>query len=87
MEALSPDVRDWEPAMALTPGPEGLESYRALIPQAADRLAPGGQLLLEIGAAQGAAVAGLCHDSGLAQIAILPDLDGRDRVVCARNRV
>ena len=44
-------------------------------------LAPGGRALLEIGAAQGAAVAALLGAPGLARVAVHRDLDGRDRVV------
>lgn len=83
MAGLSPEVRDWEPHMALTPGGDGLDAYRAIIAGAGDALAPGGRLVMEIGPTQGAAVAALCRAAGLTDIAILPDLDGRDRVVTA----
>lgn len=83
MTELSRDVLDWEPHAALTPGPLGLESYRALIPQAADLLAAGGRLLLEIGPTQGAEVASLCVNAALEDVYVRPDLDGRDRVVTA----
>lgn len=85
MAALAPEVRDWEPHLALTPGGDGLAAYRAIAAQAPAHLAPGGRILLEIGPTQGAAVAALCDAAGLAGIAILPDLDGRDRVVLARR--
>ena len=52
---------------------------------AAARMLPGGRLLLEIGPTQGAAVSALLRKQGLAGIRILPDLDGRDRVVCAEK--
>ena len=77
---LAPDVRDWEPMLALSPGGDGLDAYRTLLPQAAALLEPGGRVLVEIGAAQGPAVAAIGRAAGLAP-AILPDLDGRDRVV------
>ena len=77
---LSPDVRDWEPMLALSPGGDGLGAYRILLPQAAARLAPGSRVLVEIGAAQGPAVAAIGRAAGF-EAAILPDLDGRDRVV------
>jgi release factor glutamine methyltransferase len=83
MEALSPEVRDWEPRQALTPGAEGLEAYRAILGRIGRVLRPGGRLLLEIGATQGMAVARLCEAAGLREVRLLPDMDGRDRVVSA----
>ncbi|CAM5430196.1 peptide chain release factor N(5)-glutamine methyltransferase [Frigidibacter albus] len=83
MAALDPEVRDWEPHLALTPGGDGLDAYRAIAAGAGAHLAPGGRLLVEIGPAQGAAVAGLFAAAGLGRIRVLPDLDGRDRVVSA----
>jgi release factor glutamine methyltransferase len=44
---------------------------------------PGGRLLVEIGPTQGQAVAALFEAEGLEDIRILPDMDGRDRVVAA----
>ncbi len=83
MPALSPEVRDWEPMAALTPGGDGLNAYRAIALGAGARLMPGGRLLLEIGPTQGAAVVALLAAQGFAGLRILPDLDGRDRVVVA----
>ncbi|MGP3696519.1 peptide chain release factor N(5)-glutamine methyltransferase [Rhodobacter sp. NSM] len=84
MADLAPEVRDWEPPMALTPGGDGLDAYRAIASGAPAHLLPGGRLLVEIGAGQGADVAALFAAAGLAEVRVLPDLDGRDRVVCAR---
>lgn len=84
MAALAPEVRDWEPHAALTPGGDGLDAYRALCSRALAHLDPGGRLLLEIGPAQGAAVAALAAEGRLRDVRVLPDLDGRDRVVAAR---
>ncbi|RIA00856.1 peptide chain release factor N(5)-glutamine methyltransferase [Cereibacter sphaeroides] len=84
MAALAPEVRLWEPHLALSPGGDGLDAYRAIARGAPDHLRPGGRLLLEIGAAQGRAVAGLVEAAGLASVSVLPDLDGRDRLVSAR---
>jgi release factor glutamine methyltransferase len=49
---LAPEVRDHEPPLALYAGPNGLDIYRRLIPQAFDLLRPGGLLALEIGFGQ-----------------------------------
>jgi release factor glutamine methyltransferase len=83
MPALAPEVRDWEPHLALSPGGDGLDAYRAIARGAGARLMPGGRLLVEIGPTQGAAVSALFTEAGLAGIRILPDMDGRDRVVVA----
>lgn len=87
MAALAPEVRDHEPRGALTDGADGLTAYRALAAQAPAALVPGGRLLVEIGPTQGRAVAALFDAAGLADIRILPDMDGRDRVVAARRPV
>jgi len=50
-EELAADVRQFEPKLALVAGERGTELIERLIPQAAERLAPGGWLLLEIGPA------------------------------------
>lgn len=83
MPGLAPEVRDWEPHQALTPGGDGLDAYRVIARGAGARLMPGGRLLVEIGSTQGVAVAGLFAAAGLDDIRILPDMDGRDRVVAA----
>lgn len=83
MPTLAPEVRDWEPHLALTPGGDGLDAYRAIARGAGARLMPGGRLLVEIGPTQGAAVATLFGAAGLEEVRILPDMDGRDRVVAA----
>ena len=84
MAGLAPEVRDWDPHLALTPGGDGLAAYRAIAAGAGAHLAPGGRLLLEIGPTQGAAVAGLLRAAGLVDVTIRTDLDGRDRVLAAR---
>ncbi|NEY89186.1 peptide chain release factor N(5)-glutamine methyltransferase [Tabrizicola oligotrophica] len=83
MAGLAPEVRDWEPHLALTPGGDGLEPYRILARGAPARLMAGGRLLVEIGWTQGPAVAALFAAQGLQDIRILPDMEGRDRVVAA----
>lgn len=85
MDALSPDVKDWEPHLALTDGADGLNAYRYIAAGAGARLRAGGRILLEIGPSQGAAVSDLLAAQGFAQIAVLPDFDGRARVVCAHK--
>jgi release factor glutamine methyltransferase len=83
--AVEPIVRDWEPALALFAGADGLDHLRAIATEAPAWLAPGGTLLLEIGADQGAAVSALLYDAGLAAVEVLTDLVGRDRFVQAKR--
>ncbi|MBY0350840.1 peptide chain release factor N(5)-glutamine methyltransferase [Tabrizicola sp.] len=83
MPDLAPEVRDWEPHLALSPGGDGLDGYRAIARGAGARLLPGGRLLVEIGPTQAAPVAALFAAAGLERVRVLPDLDGRDRVVVA----
>ena len=84
MAGLSPEVREWEPHLALTDGGDGLAAYRAICGAAPAHLTPGGHLLVEIGPTQGVAVADMMRGAGLAEVRILSDLDGRDRVVCGK---
>jgi release factor glutamine methyltransferase len=83
MPGLSPEVRQWEPRLALTPGGDGLEAYRSILRDIRTVLAPSARVLLEIGAGQGDAVAALCRTAGLQAVTVLQDMDGRDRVVSA----
>ncbi len=74
---LQPEVRDWEPHVALSaPG-----AVEAVARGALDVLAPGGRLVLEVGEGQATATATLLADLGYASIVITRDLGGRDRVV------
>jgi release factor glutamine methyltransferase len=85
MDALAPEVRDWEPHLALSPGGDGLDAYRRIASGAGRLLAPGGRLLLEIGPTQAPAVAAILAGSGFRTDAVRHDLDGRDRVILARK--
>jgi release factor glutamine methyltransferase len=81
--SLSVEVREYEPAMALFAGPDGLDIYRRLIPQAFSRLYEGGHILLEIGYGQTPAVRTLLEQSGFFNVRFLPDLQGIPRVLHA----
>jgi release factor glutamine methyltransferase len=83
--AVEPPVRDWEPSGALFAGPDGLDALREVIAAAPAWLRHGGALVCEIGAGQGAAVAGLAEHAGLVDVEIRPDLAGLDRVLVARR--
>lgn len=80
MPSLAPELVH-EPQMALTDHADGLSAYRAITRGAGRYLVPGGRLLVEIGPTQGAAVSALFVRAGFGNVAVHPDLDGRDRVV------
>jgi len=75
-------VREYEPALALDGGEDGLELYRRLIPEAALFLKKGGYLLLEIGFDQAEAALKLLRENW--ETAVKQDLAGWDRLVVAR---
>lgn len=85
MADLQPEVRDWEPHLALTPGGDGLAAYRILARDAPAHLGPGGWLMAEIGHRQAAAVTALWRQAGLTRIGVTRDLNGRDRVVSGQK--
>jgi release factor glutamine methyltransferase len=79
MPGLAPEVRDHEPRVALTDEGDGLAAYRAILARPLPA-APGARVLFEIGPTQGAQVLALMRQAGLGDLALHPDLDGRDRV-------
>ncbi|MCC1481519.1 peptide chain release factor N(5)-glutamine methyltransferase [Roseibaca sp. Y0-43] len=84
LDALSPDVREHEPRMALVPAGDdgtGLAAYRVICAQAGAFLRPGGWLMLEIGYRQGDAVQALLRDAGFDAVGLRHDLSGHPRVV------
>lgn len=83
--ALAPDVRDYDPALALFGGADGLDPYRRFANTLQAFLAPGGLLALEIGWDQGEAVQALLQQAAWHSVACLPDLGGRDRVIVANS--
>lgn len=83
-ETLAPEVRDHEPALALYAGPNGLDIYRRLIPQALELLRPGGLLALEIGFGQRDALAELLADWN--SVRFVDDYAGIPRVALALRR-
>ncbi len=78
---LMPDVAAYEPRRALDGGPDGLDAYRALLPEMARLLADGGVAVLELGAGEANAVRELSRDAGLAELALRSDLGGIARAL------
>jgi len=78
--AMQPEVRDYEPAVALFAGPDGLDAIRRLVRHAPVHLAPGGWLVFEFGFGQGDAVAELiASEPSLKMVALRRDLQGIPR--------
>lgn len=82
MEQLAPEVRNYEPHVALLAGPKGTEIIERLIPQAAQRLNPGGHLLIEISPMIHAAVEALVQEEKRLELrTTVKDLARHPRVV------
>ena len=79
IRGLAPEVRDYEPRMALDGDEDGLSFYRRIAAQA------GGCVYLEIGHDQGRAVRDLLEAAGFENIRIVKDTPGLDRVVYAEG--
>jgi len=81
IEELEPEVRDYEPRLALSGGPDGLDAYRALAPEILRVLKPGRRFAVEIGHDQKDAVEALFRAAGAFNVETVLDLGNRDRVV------
>jgi len=82
LETLQPEVRDWEPHVALVAS----GATEAVARAATEALRSGGWLVLETSATKGERVEQLLSELGYEQVTITPDLAGRDRVVEGRWR-
>jgi release factor glutamine methyltransferase len=81
--SLAPEVKDYDPMIALDGGNDGLAAYRAIAGDARRLLAPGGRMFVEIGAGQEAAVRELFTNVGLTAGVVRKDLAGIPRVLGA----
>jgi release factor glutamine methyltransferase len=78
---LAPEVRDWEPRIALGVHADALHFYRRLAAEAQPLLAPGGSVIVEVGQGQADHVAALFAAAGLTNVRATPDYAGIARVV------
>lgn len=83
IQFLEPEVREYEPMLALDGEGDGLSYYRKIVSDAGEYLKAGGRIYLEIGFDQGEAVCGLLKEAGYQDIRVCRDLPGKDRVVAA----
>ena len=86
MEKLPPEVADYEPALALRGGPDGLDLYRAILENYTCALNPGGYLCFEFGMGQENAVCGLLQGGGFETVTLRKDLRNVVRAVLARKK-
>lgn len=84
---LAPEVRVFEPRLALDGGEDGLDVIRRLVATAPRTLAPGGGLYLEIGYDQGESVPALLAEHGYVDVAVRRDHAGHPRIVRGRRPV
>jgi release factor glutamine methyltransferase len=82
-KTLAPEVRDFEPEIALFAGPSGLEFYQRLFPAAKSALNPGGWLIVEIGHGKRDAIAAMLKE--WKNMEFIADLQGIPRVIAARR--
>lgn len=84
-DSLPPEIADHEPPVALYSGRTGLEATEVILEEAPGWLAPGGAVVLELSDGTAGRVADLARSAELADIAVRPDLSGRERVLVARR--
>ena len=84
IDTLDPEVKNYEPMLALDGGADGLDFYRIIAEKAPEHLRKNGKLILEIGYNQGISVPEILNATGrFEDIQVLKDLAGIDRVVTA----
>lgn len=83
--ATAPEVRDFEPASALTSEEEGLADLRRILAAVPAFLAPGGLVAVETGIAHHRALQAAAGAAGLGRVESRQDLTGRDRFLLARR--
>ena len=86
IEGLQREVRDHEPLIALSPGPDGLSIIRRLIHESPKFLKQNGHLIMEIGFDQGEAVQQLIDAKVWELLEVRPDLQCIPRIVLLRKR-
>lgn len=84
MNALEPEVKNYDPHLALSGGEDGLRDYRHIINCARDWLTPRGWLGVEIGFDQSREVSTLMREAEFEAVQTHKDLGGHPRIICAR---
>jgi release factor glutamine methyltransferase len=84
IDELQPEIKDFEPRLALDGGKDGLSIYRRLIPEAIPFLKSSGYLVLEIGKNQADLVSELLREWGYKAIKIFKDYSRTDRILAGK---
>lgn len=86
IQCLQPEIREFEPVLALDGGMDGLDCFRSILDEAHHYLAPGGAILLEMGFDQKDGIQGVFERySQYGSIDFIRDLAGHDRVVLIKK--
>jgi release factor glutamine methyltransferase len=83
--SLETSVRDWEPAMALVSGDDGMAATVRLLDEGREAVRPGGWLALEVDCSRAAVAAGQASAFGWSEVSIHMDLFGRERYLLAQR--
>lgn len=83
--SLDPSVKDWEPAMALVSGDDGMAATMRLLDDGRRVLRPGGWLALEVDCSRAAVAAGHASELGWSDVSVHMDLFGRERYLLAQR--
>ena len=81
---LDPEVRDFDPRLALDGGADGLDAYRAIAASVPPLLAPGGRLIMELGVGQAPPVTALFEAAKFIVLSVRNDLGGIARALIAK---
>jgi len=81
---LQIEIKNWEPVKALDGGEDGLDYYRAIIPEAKNYLKECGCLMFELGVSQANGVRKMAEDAGFMDISITKDYAGIERILVAK---
>lgn len=85
IETLEPEIREYEPLIALDAGVDGLSFYRVILIEAPKYLSKDGLIFLEIGYGQSSQIQALAQSFGFETVRVVKDLAGVERVVVLRR--
>jgi release factor glutamine methyltransferase len=81
---LPRDVREFESALALDGGEDGMDFLREVVRRSTEWLTPGAWLLLELGGDQAESIGQLLHERGFRSVDVMVDEDGDPRAICGQ---
>lgn len=87
IDTLEPEVKEYEPHLALDGGNDGLDLVRRIVSEANEYLVPGGHLMMEIGYDQGSVTCELMEAAGFIEVQCIKDYAGLDRVVVGTKSI